>query len=177
MFRLLRDGYFFINHRRQLVSLPSTTSTTELPTSTTTIHPLRPPSTGSKAGYPRLRERLSVTKVSIPSQTFPSLPLHFDSPTIFAITFIPIETSYPSIAGLRENLSTIVIRYHIVASFDISYSAIACSRAYLVILVLHIWLRLNKNSGKEEKEQKKTSKQERKIKAYKQRVSIKDTCA
>jgi hypothetical protein len=39
-----------------------------------------------------------------------------------------------------------------------------------VILVSYIWLRLNKNSGKEEKRQKKASKQERKIKAYKHRV-------
>ena len=52
--------------------------------STTTIHPSTP-STGSKAGLLRLRERLSVTKVSIPSHLF--LPcLYLDSPTIFAIT-------------------------------------------------------------------------------------------
>ena len=99
-----------------------------------------------------------MTKVSIPSKTFPSLPFHLDSPTIFANTFIPIETSYPSIAGLRENLCTIVIPYHIVTSLEISYSAIACSRAYLVILVSYIWLRLNKNSGKEEQEQKELKK-------------------
>ena len=78
-------------------------------------------------------------------------------------TFIPSETSYPSIAGLRENLCTIVIRYHIVASLDISYSAIVYSRAYLVILISCLWLRLNKKSGKEEKSKKKESK-----KAFKQ---------
>ena len=152
MFRLLRDGCIFIHHRR-IVSFhrlhPPRAST-----STTTIHPLRPSSTGSKASYPRLCERLSVTKVSIPSHTFPSLPLHIDSPTIFANTFIPIETSYPSIVGLRENLCTIVIRYHIVASLDISYYAIVYSHAYLVILVPYLWLRLIKHSGKEEESQK-----------------------
>ena len=140
----LYRSVIYINHRRS--------------TSMTTIHPLRPSSTGSKAGYPRLRERLSVMKVPIPSHHFPSLPLHLDSPTIFANTFIPIETSYPSIAGLRENLCTIVIPYHIVTSLEISYSAIACSRAYLMILVAYISLRLNKNSGKEEKSQKKRKK-------------------
>ena len=76
-------------------------------------------------------------------------------------TFIPIETSYPSIVGLRENLCTIVIRYHIVASLDISYCAIVYSRAYLVILVPYLWLRLIKHSGKEEESSKKAFKQER----------------
>ena len=48
-----------------------------------------------------------------------------------------------------------MIQYHSVTSFDISYSAIACSHAYLVILVSCIWLRLNKHSGKEEKKKDK----------------------
>ena len=119
-------------------------------------------------------------KVSILSYNFPSLPLHFDSPTIFGITSIPIETSYPSIVGLRENLCTIVIRYHIVASLDISYSAIAFSRSYLVILVSYLWLRLIKHSGKEEESQKKKilSKKENDHKLISKEVSMKrDTWA
>ena len=108
--------------------------------------------------------------------------LHLDSPTIFVNTFIPIETCYPSIAGLRENLCTIVIRYHIVASLDISYSAISYSRAYLVILISCIWLRLNKHIGKEEKEQKKTKKtfkqEKNDHKLISKELSMKrDTCA
>ena len=94
-------------------------------------------------------------------------------------TFIPIETSYPSIVGLRENLCTIVIRYHIIASLDISYRAIACSCAYLVILISYLWLRLNKHSGKEEKSKKKLlSKKKNDHKLISKALSMKrDTCA
>ena len=76
-----------------------------------------------------------------------------------------------------------MIRYHIVASLDISYSDIACSRAYLVILISCLWLRLNKHSGKEEKSKKKSKKafkQEKKDHKLisKRELSIKrDTCA
>ena len=73
-----------------------------------------------------------------------------------------------------------MIRYHIVASLDISYSAIACSRAYLVILISCVWFRLIKHSGKEEESPKKSFKQEKKDHKLisKGELSMKrDTCA
>ena len=72
-----------------------------------------------------------------------------------------------------------MIRYHIVASLDISYCAIVYSRAYLVILVPYLWLRLIKHSGKEEESQKKLlSKKENDHKLISKELSMKrDTCA
>ena len=72
-----------------------------------------------------------------------------------------------------------MIRYHIVASLDISYSAIVYSRAYLVILISCLWLRLNKKSGKEEKSKKKLlSKKKNDHKLISKELSMKrDTCA
>ena len=54
-----------------------------------------------------------------------------------------------------------MISYHIVTSFGISFSVIACSRAYLVKLVAHIWLSLKasgEKGSKSEKIQKKRGK-------------------
>ena len=79
-----------------------------------------------------------------------------------------------------------MIRYHIVASLDISYCAIACSRAYLVILISCLWLRLIKHSGKEEESPKKVKKEREAFKKEKddhkliskRDLSMKiDTCA
>ena len=72
-----------------------------------------------------------------------------------------------------------MIQSHIVASLDISYSAIVYSRAYLVILVLHNWLSLNNKSGKEEKSKKKLlSKKKNDHKLISKELSMKrDTCA
>ena len=73
-----------------------------------------------------------------------------------------------------------MIRSHIVASLDISYSAIVYSRAYIVILVPYLWLRLIKHSGKEEgsQEKKLLSKKENDHKLISKELSMKrDTCA
>ena len=56
-------------------------------------------------------------------------------------------------------MSTIVISYHLVISFGISYSVIASSHAYLVTLVAHIELS-PKASGEKEAKERNSEKRE-----------------
>lgn len=55
---------------------------------------------GSKAGYPRLHERLSVMKVSIPSQNSPSLPLSLWANLSFAISLNLLRPAQQWLQGL-----------------------------------------------------------------------------
>ena len=77
-----------------------------------------------------------------------------------------------SIVGLRENLSTIVISYHLVTSLCISYSVIAFSRAYLVTLLAHIWFS-PKASGEKETKERNSKKREKLLSKSKKRKNHK----
>ena len=69
-----------------------------------------------------------------------------------------------------------MISYHIVTSFGISYSVIACSRAYLVKLVAHIWLSL-KASGEKGSKSEKIQKIRKERQAFKQEPKEKESQA